>query len=426
MKFAFNIGNFATVRRMGAAKTRELFSLRKLDLTSLAQGFAAQLAAHLLLALALFSVGVGARGVDWVSSTSSHLASAARAHVDGLLVSWETMLPEWWRGWLFGLLTAALLMDVVAVAETRLFGDAPGSASAIARAAGRGAGTAADPRRARDDAWAALLRARWLEDPRLKSHLAAAKLPPPKEPRRLAYASPGGATLHGEVFVSPDLEARKGALPGVVLFHTAAGPRDLFLSWKAEVLAARGCCVLVADLFGDANGDGWDGAWAAAPRAELRDPAVLLDRAAAAVTALRALEPVDGSKCACLGWCLGGRAAAALAAASPEGLKAAVSFHGVFDAAVVEAAAAGRRDAASCALLILSGSDDPFVPDLDGAVAALAAAGVPYETHVYGGAKHGFTNPAQALNDNAAFAYDDKAATGAWALAEQALVAALG
>ena len=122
MKFAFNIGNFATVRRMGAAKTRELFSLRKLDLTSLAQGFAAQLAAHLLLALALFSVGVGARGVDWVSSTSSHLASAARAHVDGLLVSWETMLPEWWRGWLFGLLTAALLMDVVALAETRLFG----------------------------------------------------------------------------------------------------------------------------------------------------------------------------------------------------------------------------------------------------------------------------------------------------------------
>ena len=226
--------------------------------------------------------------------------------------------------------------------------------------------------------------------------------------------------------MSPDLEARKGALPGVVLFHTAAGPRDLFLSWKAEVLAARGCCVLVADLFGDANGDGWDGAWAAAPRAELRDPAVLLDRAAAAVTALRALEPVDGSKCACLGWCLGGRAAAALAAASPEGLKAAVSFHGVFDAAVVEAAAAGRKDAPSCALLILSGSDDPFVPDLDGAVAALAAAGVPYETHVYGGAKHGFTNPAQALNDNAAFAYDDKAATGAWALAEQALVAALG
>ena len=46
----------------------------------------------------------------------------------------------------------------------------------------------------------------------------------------------------------------------------------------------------------DANGDGWDGAWAAAPRAELRDPAVLLDRAAAAVTALRALEPVDAER----------------------------------------------------------------------------------------------------------------------------------
>ncbi|KAH8046712.1 dienelactone hydrolase-like protein [Aureococcus anophagefferens] len=223
------------------------------------------------------------------------------------------MLPEWWRGWLFGLLTAALLMDVAALAETLLFGDAAGPPAIAGRRPrrGHGGGPAARARRRLGRA-----AARQLRDPRCCSIA-----PPPRD------GAPG-------------------------------------------------------------------------------------------------LEPVDGSKCACLGWCLGGRAAAALAAASPEGLKAAVSFHGAFDA--VAEPRRWRKDAPSCALLILSGSDDPFVPDLDGAVAALAAAGVPYETHVYGGAKHGFTNPAQALNDNAAFAYDDKAATGAWALAEGALVAALG
>ena len=276
-----------------------------------------------------------------------------------------------------------------------------------------------EPRDARDDEWAALLEESRASDPRLANREA---------PRveRFTYAVDGAddrtMTLYGAAFTAADAAPR----PGVVLFHTAAGPRDRFVEWMAERLVAAGYTAVVADLYGDAWGSGWDAAWAAGPREQLKDPAVLAARALAAIRCLQARPDVDAGRCGALGWCLGGRAAVTLASMRPVGLRAAVSFHGVFDAAVVEAAAAGRRDAPSCALLILSGSDDPFVPDLDGAVAALAAAGVPYETHVYGGAKHGFTNPAQALNDNAAFAYDDKAATGAWALAEGALVAALG
>ncbi|KAH8069414.1 dienelactone hydrolase-like protein [Aureococcus anophagefferens] len=386
---------------MGPAKTRELFSLRELDLTSLAQGFAAQLAAHFLLALALFSVGVGARGVDWVSSTSSHLASAARAHVDGLLVSWETMLPEWWRGWLFGLLTAALLMDVVAVAETRFFGDAPGSASAIAKAAGRGAGTAADPRRARDDAWAAAAR-QVARGPAAQEPPGGANCRRPKNAATGVRVGRRRDTARRGLRVAGSRGAQGRAAGRRVVPRRGAERPVLILEGGGSGAA---CCVLVADLFGDANGDGWDGVWAAA-RAGCGTRGAARSRRRRGDGA-RALEPVDGSKCACLGWCLGGRAAAALAAASPEGLKAAVSFHGVFSG-VVEAARA--EDAPSCALLILSGSDDPS-SDLDGAVAALAAAGVPYETRAR--RRGAAANPAQALRDNAAFAYDDKAATGA-------------
>ena len=119
-------------------------------------------------------------------------------------------------------------------------------------------------------------------------------------------------------------------------------------------------------------------------------------------------------------------AAIALAAAGPEGLRAAVSFHGVVDASVVgPPPAASGPSGPRASVLLLHGAEDPFVPKLDEAVAALKAAGIPYETHVFGGAKHGFTNPAQALNDADGFDYDDKAAATAWAIAEQALVAAL-
>ncbi|CAK9078939.1 Uncharacterized protein K02A2.1 [Durusdinium trenchii] len=57
----------------------------------------------------------------------------------------------------------------------------------------------------------------------------------------------GRARLHGRV-----VRARSGSNgAGVVVIHTAVGPRDLYLHWRAEVLAAQGYTVLIADLLGD-------------------------------------------------------------------------------------------------------------------------------------------------------------------------------
>ena len=67
----------------------------------------------------------------------------------------------------------------------------------------------------------------------------------------LDAGAPPQVPLYGDAYAP-----RAERAPVVVLFHTAAGPRDLFVQWHAEVLRARGYGVFVADLFGDARGDG--------------------------------------------------------------------------------------------------------------------------------------------------------------------------
>mmetsp|Transcript_28360 Transcript_28360/g.84910 ORF Transcript_28360/g.84910 Transcript_28360/m.84910 type:complete len:367 (-) Transcript_28360:8-1108(-) len=287
--------------------------------------------------------------------------------------------------------------------------------SKLASGKGIGAGTAKDPRIARDDAWAATLRGAWK---------GTVKTSPTVE--RIVYAADeNGEALYGDA-LRPAFH--KEALPIVVLYHTAAGPRDLFVYWRAEILCDLGYAVFVADLFGDEKGDGWDGAWAAKPRAALKDPEVLQQRAAAALKVAKQLGKgpqggeVDAERCAALGWCLGGRAAVALASLRPEGLKVAVSFHGVFEPSTL---AESFDDAPAPRVVLCHGADDPFVPEFGATVDALGAAGVPCETHVFPGARHGFTNPAQALNEADAFAYDAPAAGAAWAIAVHHLADAL-
>ena len=57
----------------------------------------------------------------------------------------------------------------------------------------------------------------------------------------------------------------------------------------------------------------------------------------------------------------------------------------------------------------------------DASVAALVERGLPTFASCFPFAKHGFTNPAQALNSADAFAYDAVAAEAAWRRAEEEL-----
>ena len=271
-----------------------------------------------------------------------------------------------------------------------------------------------EPRDARDDEWAALLEESRASDPRL------ADRPAPRV-ERFTYGVDGAddrtMTLYGAAFTAAD--ATKTPRPGVVLFHTAAGPRDRFVEWMAERLVAAGYTAVVADLYGDAWGSGWDAAWAAGPREQLKDPAVLAERALAAIRCLQARPDVDAGRCGALGWCLGGRAAVTLASMRPPGLRAAVSFHGVFDAECLREAL--QTDEPPPGLLLCHGLADPFVPAFEATVAALVERGLPTFASCFPFAKHGFTNPAQALNSADAFAYDAVSAEAAWRRAEEEL-----
>ena len=51
---------------------------------------------------------------------------------------------------------------------------------------------------------------------------------------------------------------------------------------------------------------------------------------------------------------------------------------------------------------------------------------MPCDAAVFPGVLHGFTNPAQALNENPAFGYDAAAAKDAWARCEAHLGTAFG
>ena len=53
----------------------------------------------------------------------------------------------------------------------------------------------------------------------------------------------------------------------MLLVHTAVGPHDLFLQWKAQRLAACGYAVLIVDMLGDDDGSGWEREWSLARRA---------------------------------------------------------------------------------------------------------------------------------------------------------------
>ncbi|CAE7668397.1 unnamed protein product, partial [Symbiodinium pilosum] len=221
----------------------------------------------------------------------------------------------------------------------------------------------------------------------------------------------GVRRLHGRV-VRP--KQPNGA--GIVVVHTAVGPRDLYLHWRAEVLAAGGYTVLVADMLGDEHGHGWEPEWGAAARQPLADDRSLSrKRMRASVQAMSEVAGIDPQRIAAIGYCFGGRAVLDLARLGPAaGVAAVVSFHGILDDGALPPDDMSAQNAPR--VLVCHGDADPFVSA--GGRASfeeqMRAANARWDMMVFGGVKHGFTNPAQDLNPNPAFGYSHRAATRSW------------
>lgn len=237
-----------------------------------------------------------------------------------------------------------------------------------------------------------------------------------------------GTEMHHTLAWAEDGGLPKAAgRPGVLLVHTAVGPQDLWLRWRAQSLASRGYVVLIADLLGDPLGDAWDPAFGVPARQYVADERpLLLLRTKAALAALAASPLVDESKLAAVGWCFGGKAVADLIKASSvgDGLRGIVSFHGTVDAYEPPSYAAAKSEGKlriDARALIAHANADPFVPreNVDGFLSQLDAAGATWELLVFGGgALHAFTNPAQAINEKPQFDYDQGAARASWSAAE--------
>ena len=238
----------------------------------------------------------------------------------------------------------------------------------------------------------------------------------------VTYHTEDGTPLHGHLV--RNTATNNKSVPGVIFFHTGAGPHDLFLLWKAAALVNddNACVVLIADILSDPTGWAWDPdrtQYNQARNHVLQDRALLQSRIQAAVATLQG--HADLRRMAAMGWCLGGHSILELGRMRIPGMRAMATFHGVFDGAVTEEVNGTSYKVNSGAdvrseVLICNGRQDPFVSN-----ASLEQALALFQSHhnlvsllQLKGAKHGFTNPAQDFNDNPAFAFHQESADKAW------------
>lgn len=307
---------------------------------------------------------------------------------------------------------------------------------------GEGAGDGR-PRLAKDEAYASAVSKAWSHElahrPSSVDDIGSISSP-------LVYKCEGdGSTLHGHIYrPSTTLESPRAdddsrppptsLLPGVILFHTGAGPQDIFLRWKADSLVNKrdtfgdsGCVVLIADIIGDRNGWAWhDRERYDAVRKSILVPddkgerPRLVARVRAAVDTLVSQPGVDPRRVLAMGFCLGGHPVLELARMQLPSVRAMATFHGVFDCVrELSSIKSHTKGAGECHILVCTGEDDPFVPDadLDGAMDAFQSLGCQSNLMKFQQTRHGFTNPAQDYNPSEAFAYDEEANARAWSAA---------
>jgi carboxymethylenebutenolidase len=226
--------------------------------------------------------------------------------------------------------------------------------------------------------------------------------------RPVEIAAPDGTC--DAVLVSPQ---GSGPWPAVILYPDAMGLRPVKVDMAAR-LAAEGYSVLVinpfyrirkapvfSDTFSFANPD--DRAQVMKMIAEL-DHAVVTRDALALISFLDAQPEVDRKKpIGAVGFCMGGAMTIWAAAARPERVAAAVSFHG--GRLVTEDPNSPHRLIARTKAAYhigIAADDDAEEPDAKLALKqAFDAAGRPATMEVYPGTRHGWTVPESAAHDPA-------------------------
>lgn len=195
-----------------------------------------------------------------------------------------------------------------------------------------------------------------------------------------------------------------GPFPCVLVAHDWAGKHE-GMHQIADRMAALGYVGFALDVYGEGKVGDLAGDNSALMGPFVGDRAKLRRRLLAALEAAKAHPSVDAARVAVIGYCFGGLCALDLARAAPEGLKGAVSIHGLFIPPGL-----GEQGRITASVLALHGWDDPMAkPDSVLALAdEMTKAGADWQIHAFGHTLHAFTNPG-ANNPAGGVKYDAKA-----------------
>jgi len=197
----------------------------------------------------------------------------------------------------------------------------------------------------------------------------------------------GDVELQGYLFWDDTSEEKR---PGIIVVHEWWGLND-YARQRAEMLASLGYVAFAIDMYGKDQGQ---------------------RRALLGLNLLRDEPTVDPERLGAIGYCFGGATVMQMAYAGAN-LRGVVSFHGSLPVPTPEQAKQVKSRA-----LIAHGSADSFVPQ-ERVLAfqkALDEAAVNWEMTIFGGARHGFTNPGAGEYGIEALAYDSNADRRSWEL----------
>lgn len=198
--------------------------------------------------------------------------------------------------------------------------------------------------------------------------------------------------------------------PGVLVVHEWWGLND-YAKQRARMLAELGYVAFAVDMYGDGKVTRHPkeaGAWSSRIST---NQAAWQQRALAGLAQLRKHAKVDADRMAAIGYCFGGSTVMQITYAGAD-LKGVASFHGALPPPTEEQAKNIRAS-----IFVAHGNADGFIPTerVLQFQAALDKAGADWQMTSYGGARHGFTNPAAGEYGIDNIQYDEAADQRSWA-----------
>jgi len=216
----------------------------------------------------------------------------------------------------------------------------------------------------------------------------------------------GGQPLEGYLVYD---DAVGGPRPGVLVVHQWMGLTENE-RMRARMLAKLGYVALCADVYGKGIRPADTKEASAEAGKFYKDRALFRARLEAGLNELLAMDDVDRTKVAAIGYCFGGGGVLELARAGAD-IAGVVSFHGSLGTSLP-----AQKGEVKAKILVCQGALDPYagIDDVHKLVDELEAAGADYEVNLYAHAVHAFTQKEAGDDPGKGVAYNAEADRRSW------------